>query len=139
MILQPAMQDGQGVTVAYQSSGFASLLQRQNEPTLQRMARYRITPKSPVPFDEVPATSGVYIVRAAGTDRYKIGYARRNLRQRIRNLRIGSPFVLEAVRIFERAPRDFEKDLHKRFARSRVHGEWFTESADLLDFIRGLW
>lgn len=81
---------------------------------------------------------GVYVVHAEGTDRYKIGIAS-NLRRRLASLRAMSPVPLKLVLFIERRNRrdcsKHERDLHLRFAGSRLHGEWFAGSPDLIAFL----
>jgi len=89
------------------------------------------------PYPALPER-GVYIVHARGTGRYKIGHSS-NLHKRLRLLAIGCPVLLRLVALLPDKGLETEAELHVRFARTRLHGEWFGESVELLDFIREHW
>jgi len=72
-----------------------------------------------------------YIIRAHKTRLYKIGSSLQP-DVRIEELRNMNADTLVIVKVF---PFDIEADLHLRFASQRQHGEWFTESKDLLNLI----
>lgn len=78
--------------------------------------------------------SGVYIVRAEGVGRYKIGHSY-NVESRVADLRITCPVHLTLVAHIHGVPVADERALHVRFAASRLHGEWFSETPELLAFI----
>ena len=65
----------------------------------------------------------VYLLRAIGTDRYKIGYAT-NIEKRVKSISTGCPFPLRVVASRRGAP-EHEYWLHHKLARWRVHLEWF--------------
>lgn len=75
-------------------------------------------------------TSGVYIVWAMGTDRYKIGYTT-GMFARFGHLFLNSPVGLALVAFINGADQQFERSLHQRFERCRVRGEWFHETPEL--------
>ena len=69
-------------------------------------------------------------------NRVKIGRAR-DVRARLRALQIGASHPLELLLVVEAADLvALEEELHARFRRDRLHGEWFTYSAPMFDFIR---
>lgn len=75
----------------------------------------------------------VYFLVSASTGLIKIGVTDLP-RQRIGALRTQNAdrlFLLGTIRC-ERA---YERELHRRFAKSRRHGEWFAPSVGLLRFI----
>lgn len=78
----------------------------------------------------------VYFIRAKGdpSSPIKIGWTT-NIIGRLEALQTGFPHELEVV---GSTPGDIqrEKDLHKRFSGLRLRGEWFSPSADLLEYIR---
>ena len=68
----------------------------------------------------------IYAIEAVGVDRVKLGRAQ-NVEERLAALQTGCPVEL---RVFGRR-QDIscaEGELHRRFARSRLHGEWFRFS-----------
>lgn len=77
----------------------------------------------------------VYFIQATTSRSIKIGYASTDPLQRLNALRTGSSESLELLGC-ERAVRRKETELHKRWATSRLNGEWFTESPDLLAYIQ---
>jgi hypothetical protein len=69
----------------------------------------------------------IYLIRAVGTMRYKIGYSTKPS-QRIRALQTHSPVPLEIVDTMP-GNKSVEAYLHAKFHECRVKGEWF-EIAD---------
>jgi Meiotically up-regulated gene 113 len=70
----------------------------------------------------------VYLIRATGTNRFKIGMARLGRMQtRFDELNHSqSAYPLEIVRVIDVADRhQVEAELHQRFKRDRRHGGWF--------------
>jgi hypothetical protein len=72
----------------------------------------------------------VYLIHARGTRRFKIGLTTRSVEQRLAELNGSqSPYPLD---LWESIPTDnvteTEAYLHAKFARLRVHGEWFEFS-----------
>lgn len=84
---------------------------------------------------DLPREGGVYIVKTEGGP-YKIGYSEGDLRNRLACLRNMCPVPLEVAAAWIGATRADEQALHIRFATTRLHGEWFTESPELLAFIK---
>lgn len=67
----------------------------------------------------------VYFVQAQGLEPVKIGYANAGgVRDRLRALQTGSPVRLLLKSVIE-GEQDLERELHRRFAKLRLHGEWF--------------
>lgn len=75
--------------------------------------------------------TGVYIIRAEELNRYKIGYAT-DLKKRLSMMQVGSPVELTLVGFFEGRSMVYERKLQRRFRKTRLRGEWFTESPELL-------
>ncbi len=65
----------------------------------------------------------------------KIGFTRKSPEERIAALQIGCPLPLKLI-IAIRGSYEIESELHARFSRSRRHGEWFTPSEDLIQFVK---
>lgn len=82
-----------------------------------------------------PDCGGVYIVLAKGLGRYKIGVASQSVRDRFKGLQCCCPVELEVVLVMIDGTFKEEQLLHRKFAASRLHGEWFSESPELLTYI----
>ena len=80
----------------------------------------------------------IYLIRAVGTDRYKIGLTTRSVETRFTELNSSqSPFPLELIDWFETD--DVTEDegyLHEKFASYRVHNEWFSFDKRTLKEVR---
>ncbi len=86
------------------------------------------------PLPDVEA-GWVYFVRAKTVGLIKIGIATLPNR-RLNALQVGSPDRLEIVGLIRaKNHADLERELHSRFSRLRVHGEWFSPGPALLKFI----
>lgn len=73
--------------------------------------------------------NGTYILRAVGTDLYKIGYTK-HIYGRMIVYATHSPLPIELLFIIED---NIEKELHNRFAGYLDHGEWFKLSETQVD------
>lgn len=73
----------------------------------------------------------IYVVRAAGTNRFKVGFTRRDPMSRMKELQAYSPLKLE---LFGAAWAKFsdEKRWHKEFAAFASHGEWYVIPEEVL-------
>jgi hypothetical protein len=76
----------------------------------------------------------VYFVFATESERIKIGYTQGPPEGRLQTLQTGSPEVLEYLGAIP-GTLALEAELHRRFAASRVCGEWFQRTAELVAFI----
>ena len=81
----------------------------------------------------------VYLISSEieGVKHYKIGYTKREVSERIRELKTGNCGEFEIIKVYE--PEDFavsiEKSLHRHFSSKKVNGEWFELSdGDVDDF-----
>jgi len=71
------------------------------------------------------APSGhVYFAQGVDGGLVKIGFAR-CVNSRLKDLQIGSPVILQIVKIINHCDMEVERYLHKRFDQFRRHGEWF--------------
>lgn len=66
----------------------------------------------------------------------KIGYTKNNVNKRLKQLQTSNPNRLFLLGYIE-GDKDTEKMLHKKFfsSLSRMNGEWFSPSQDILDYI----
>lgn len=78
----------------------------------------------------------VYFVQSVVGGRVKIGIAE-DPEVRLRAMQTGSPFELRILATSE-GGRSVESALHKKFAASRSHGEWFEPCDELMEFIRSI-
>lgn len=75
----------------------------------------------------------VYFIQAE-TGEIKIGYTN-NPRKRLRTAQIYSPCNLELLAVIN-GDRSKEHHIQSMFQDSRLHGEWFEQTPELLDFIQ---
>jgi hypothetical protein len=83
-----------------------------------------VTPDSPVTY---------FIASIEGPQRVKIGFTARTPFNRLSQLRAGSPIELV---ILGCVAGNRESELHERFRQYHHHGDWFTCSGEILDFVR---
>jgi hypothetical protein len=74
----------------------------------------------------------VYFLRAGTDGLIKIGFTRRPVKYRLREIQQLCPVELSVVAVIPDADRGLERRLHRDFSHERVRGEWF-ESCDLLE------
>ncbi|MGA2257192.1 MAG: GIY-YIG nuclease family protein [Thermoguttaceae bacterium] len=79
---------------------------------------------------KVQGPTVTYFIEAIGTSRIKIGKTN-DVPRRLATLQTGSPFRL-AIRATTSIP---ERELHRRFRRDRVSGEWFTFTDEIAALI----
>jgi len=78
----------------------------------------------------------VYFVASENGKRVKIGRSI-NPASRLKSLQSGSPSALRLVAVWP-GGNSLERQLHERFATSRLHGEWFAMSAAIAMYIVSL-
>ena len=80
----------------------------------------------------------VYFVFNRDSKAIKIGIAK-NIRRRLASLQTSSPAELELLCSVKnkttKAARKLEQELHQKFDRFRIRGEWFKAETELLDYI----
>ncbi|NQT15096.1 MAG: GIY-YIG nuclease family protein [Planctomycetes bacterium] len=74
----------------------------------------------------------VYFIEAVGLDRIKIGRSQ-DADARLESLRTGSPVPLRLLGVIP--PGGKEGEIHRAFAASREHREWFASTPELMEFI----
>lgn len=79
-------------------------------------------------------TSFVYFIQAVSGGPIKIGVGVDPAR-RLMALQPGNPERLRIIGVIRDAGREQERNLHFKFRASRMHGEWFEPSPELLAFI----
>lgn len=87
-----------------------------------------------VPTDVIvnPEECYVYLIREIATGRMKIGTAQ-DIAERIKTLQCGNPDELELV-AWMRGSFQLERELHQRFNRNRLRGEWFLHDRSILEY-----
>ncbi len=77
-----------------------------------------------------------FIQQKTGSGPVKIGRAR-NVFRRLESLQAGSPVQLVILTTMPGGSVR-EAELHRQFAHLRLHGEWFQDSPELMEFINGI-
>ena len=91
---------------------------------------------APIVMDGIDGIGWIYFVRATESGRIKIGFSF-DPKRRLGDLSTASPEILELVGMMRGSIGD-EFLLHAKFAKHRLHGEWFRPALDLLVYIEGL-
>lgn len=91
-------------------------------------------PSSLSPAEALDTQPLLYFIQAEIGGPIKIGVST-DPQARLATLQSGSPFPL---RILATAPGgyEYESELHARFTKDRLHGEWFNPTSELLQLIR---
>jgi len=69
-----------------------------------------------------------------GLPAIKIGYTRMDIARRLSILQIGCPLPLKLIGLITNT-REFEKELHKRFKKYLIRGEWFKKTGAVKRYI----
>lgn len=77
-----------------------------------------------------------YFIQAGDNGPIKIGVAK-NVRRRLDNFRVASPVPLALIGVAD-GDGAYEHELHQRFSGSRIRGEWFHPSPELMAFVETL-
>lgn len=78
----------------------------------------------------------VYIVKIESEDKYKIGFTKRKLEERIKGLQTGCPYNIIPIFEFDsKYATKLESYLHRSFSDKRLEGEWFSLTDKDLDNI----
>lgn len=88
------------------------------------------------PVAKKPRPCVVYFVQGETIPLIKIGIAK-NFGLRFSSLQTGSPDTLRILAVIP-GSREKEIELHKRFSRLRVRGEWFRPEPELLNYIESI-
>jgi hypothetical protein len=76
----------------------------------------------------------IYFAVCRRLNAVKIGFAGTDVKDRLRNIKTACPYPVDAEAII---PGDLvvERGMHRRFAGSRMHGEWFQITPEIEDLI----
>ena len=92
--------------------------------------KWTITPQDKKEDDG--ACSGyIYFIRSGETGPVKIGWVKSSVESRLLALQCGNPEELIICKVLENKSIADEYELHRRFSKFRIRGEWF--SAEVLD------
>jgi len=80
-------------------------------------------------------SGSIYFIQANIGGPIKIGWSA-NVPNRVESFQLGCPFTLVVLGQIDGAAVSDEKELHRKFADYRLHGEWFTPATELLSFIK---
>jgi hypothetical protein len=94
------------------------------------------SPSLQVPPRRSTATTQGVIYVARCVDRYKIGFTSGSADARIKSLQTGNPEMITLVGTIPGSPAE-ESNLHVKFHRKRVRGEWFTLTSEDIQSILG--
>lgn len=78
----------------------------------------------------------VYFLLSKKSKTLKIGYSS-HLSNRIKSLQSSSPDSLTLPKAIP-GSKQLEAELHKKFAANRLHGEWFSATPEVIEYIRSL-
>jgi len=74
----------------------------------------------------------IYLVKAEGTNLYKIGYTAGKAEDRIKTMQTGCPHKLSIIEEVN-GSQEKERWLHKTFSKNRKQGEWFEFNEETLE------
>ena len=77
----------------------------------------------------------VYFIVDEAANAVKIGISK-SPESRLGDMQLGSAGTLRLVKVIENQGFCLERKLHKQFANSKIHGEWFKLSEDLMDYLQ---
>lgn len=101
-------------------------IEKPEEPFVPAIARRR-----------TPINGWVYFLLGEDTGRFKIGHAK-DVEKRLKACQVGCSERLGVYGVIPAVdPAKLERAIHKRFARHRLHGEWFKDAGDfeIADFV----
>ncbi|OFZ71392.1 MAG: hypothetical protein A3K03_04560 [Bdellovibrionales bacterium RIFOXYD1_FULL_44_7] len=78
----------------------------------------------------------VYFLQQGKLGPIKIGFTDQSLYTRVRALQTANPEKLRLIGYITGGTEQDEYHLHEKFKTTRIHGEWFYPSAELLGFIK---
>ena len=77
----------------------------------------------------------IYFLLSEKLDAVKIGFTRNNdMKVRLRDCQTWSPHEYDVLKVVEGTMLE-ERQLHRRFAKDKIRGEWFKYSEALKDYI----
>jgi len=77
-----------------------------------------------------------YFILDAKSNAVKIGKTSQTIKEKMVSIQYGNPNKLRVIAVIERE--DIEEELHLKFRRLRMRGEWFRYEGELKSFIEDL-
>lgn len=77
----------------------------------------------------------VYFLCDKSNNYIKIGYTKRDVLTRKKELSTGNPNQIFIIGFVQNGTRELELELHKKFNYAKVQGEWFRAISPILDYI----
>lgn len=78
----------------------------------------------------------VYFFQVGEEGPIKIGYAGRSVLARLKECQVGIPYELRVRGVIAKGDRSLEQQLHGKFERHWIRGEWFIPHDDLLAYVK---
>ena len=78
----------------------------------------------------------IYFIQQGDDGPIKIGYST-DVTERIRRMRTCSPYEIY-IRLVISGNLDFEKNIHKKFKKYKMRGEWFQNTKEIREYIKSL-
>jgi len=79
----------------------------------------------------------VYFIQESGNNSIKIGFTENSAEKRMKTLQVGMPYKLSVLAVMEGDIKE-EKRIQRRFLKSRLMGEWFENTPELIGFIKDI-
>lgn len=76
----------------------------------------------------------IYFIACTETERVKIGFTAGDPHKRLKALQTGAPAPLVMME-YRPGTQEEERQLHERFAATRLHGEWFEKSQEIFEYL----
>ena len=108
-------------------------IERELTDKLESSLTYKTVKHVLEPYNNV-AEGWVYFARSGECGPIKIGYSSTDVLRRLATLQTGHWELIRLVGVMIGCPKD-ETDLHKRFSKYRLMGEWFEPSDEVLEYV----
>ncbi len=79
----------------------------------------------------------IYFIQQNDNGPIKIGYTNNDIASRLYELQSANPVKLKILGSFPGGPKD-EKEIHKKFKKYKLLGEWFSPDEELIEYIGSL-
>ncbi len=100
--------------------------------TMRRDFKYRLQAKQWQ--GDYDAGSSIYFIQAVTGGPIKIGFSAQHPESRLYSLQVGNPEELQIIATMS-GTKNFEKEVHRRFYKHHIRGEWFRDDPEIKGFI----